>query len=592
MKKLLLFICSLLPVLSIIIPSPVLADSKTLPTGDSYEQIGQKIEDFYKKNEKTSAAMETAVFDTNGTIYRGNFGYIDKEKQTKADDSTIFEWGSITKLTVWISVMQLWEEGKIDLETDIKNYLPKDFLKHLNFDKPITMLDLMNHQAGFDEQNTYLKGDKSIEELMKTRQPNQVFEPGTTTAYSNFGTGLAAYIVERISGQSFSDYTHEHIFKPLEMEKTAILPDLSDNAYVYEKHKEVKSYDANGNYKKDSDFELSLYPVGRATGTLDDLQKFAQALLKKKELFKHPETWKTLYTASSTYPGTDIPLNAHGFWYQEYGVRVIGHGGNSGGFSSYILLDLESGIGQVIMTNQFQEKIYNYKMPELVFGPKKSPNKQSYAKFHPGYYRSARTFNSGPFSFLRTVPGYTYYINEKADAAQLNGDFWVASESQGQEKITRAYGDALRQSNWDLIKDYGMLLLAGLAILFSAISLLTNAGIDLYRLILKKSQKKTSLAWKIWIYLTNAAILSIPFNLFNIFTKLMNAADADYNWNFITLAILALLLAVGSLYPFYLKNKEKWSKSKLFITSIASLSSLIMVTNILYWSLYQWWAAY
>ena len=52
MKKLLLFICSLLPVLSIIIPSPVLADSKTLPTGDNYEQIGQKIEDFYKKNEK------------------------------------------------------------------------------------------------------------------------------------------------------------------------------------------------------------------------------------------------------------------------------------------------------------------------------------------------------------------------------------------------------------------------------------------------------------------------------------------------------------------------------------------------------------
>ena len=84
------------------------------------------------------------------------------------------------------------------------------------------------------------------------------------------------------------------------MEKTAILPDLSDNTYVYKKHKEVKSYDANGNYKKDSDFELSLYPVGRATGTLDDLPKFAQALLKKKELFKHPETWKTLYTASST----------------------------------------------------------------------------------------------------------------------------------------------------------------------------------------------------------------------------------------------------------------------------------------------------
>ncbi|KXT83001.1 Beta-lactamase [Streptococcus sp. DD11] len=368
MKKRLLLACFLL--LGFASPGLALAESQKLPEGTSYDQIGQKIQDFYQKNEKTSAAMETAIFDTEGTIYRGNFGYSDKENQVKADDDTVFEWGSITKLTVWISVMQLWEEGKINLEEDIKTYLPDDFLKNLHFDKPITMLDLMNHQAGFDEQNTYLKGDLSIEELLRTRQPNQVFEPGTVSAYSNYGTGLASYIVEILSGQSFADYVHEHIFQPLKMDKTALLPDLSDNQYVQEKRQEINSYDANGN-KKNADFELSLYPVGRATGTLDDLQKFAQGLLKKEALFKRPETWTRLYTATSTYPDTDIPLNAHGFWYQEYGVRLLGHGGNSAGFSSMLLLDLESGLGQVIMTNQYQERIYNYQMPELVFGPKK-----------------------------------------------------------------------------------------------------------------------------------------------------------------------------------------------------------------------------
>ena len=65
MKKLLLFICSLLPILCIIIPSPVLADSKTLPTGDSYEQIGQKIDDFYKKD-----ALQMARYSIHQTIYK------------------------------------------------------------------------------------------------------------------------------------------------------------------------------------------------------------------------------------------------------------------------------------------------------------------------------------------------------------------------------------------------------------------------------------------------------------------------------------------------------------------------------------------
>ena len=126
------------------------ADQQKLPSGTPYDQIGQKIEDYYKEHEKTSAGLATSVFDKDGqTIYQNNFGYVDKEKKLAVDDNSVFEWGSATKLTVWVSVMQLWEEGKIDLKTDIKEYLPKDFLKgKLTYDKPITMLDLMNHQAG------------------------------------------------------------------------------------------------------------------------------------------------------------------------------------------------------------------------------------------------------------------------------------------------------------------------------------------------------------------------------------------------------------------------------------------------------------
>ena len=148
----------------------VRADQQKLPSGTPYDQIGQKIENFHKEHEKTSAGLAAAVFDKDGqTIYQKNFGYMDKEKKLAVDDSSVFEWGSATKLTVWLSVMQLWEEGKIDLKTDIKEYLPKDFLKHLKYDKPITMLDLMNHQAGFDETPLSTGAGKSLEELLMSQ---------------------------------------------------------------------------------------------------------------------------------------------------------------------------------------------------------------------------------------------------------------------------------------------------------------------------------------------------------------------------------------------------------------------------------------
>ncbi|WP_164828434.1 serine hydrolase, partial [Streptococcus sp. DD11] len=226
MKKSILFIILTVLTLGIFRPVHAQAASKKLPSGTDRSQIGQKIQDYVKEHEKTTAGMETAVFDTDGTIYRGNFGYMDKEKGIKTDDSSVFEWGSVTKLTVWVSVMQLWEEGKINLEEDIRTYLPEGFLRNLRYDKPITMLDLMNHQAGFEEASHagYLENKgQTIEEILAVNQPAQIFEPGTTTAYSNYGAGLASYIVERLSGQNFADYAHEHIFQPLGMDKTSIL---------------------------------------------------------------------------------------------------------------------------------------------------------------------------------------------------------------------------------------------------------------------------------------------------------------------------------------------------------------------------------
>ncbi|WP_314831254.1 serine hydrolase domain-containing protein [uncultured Streptococcus sp.] len=588
------FILTLLTIITLGLFRPVtaLAEDQKLPSGTERSQIGQKIQDFVKENEKTTAGMATTVFDKDGTIYQGSFGYMNKEKGIKADDNSVFEWGSVGKLAIWVSVMQLWEEGKIDLNEDIRIYLPEGFMKTLRYDNPVTMTDLMNHQAGFGESTHAYKEDKglSIEEILAVNQPEQSYEPGTMTAYSNFSASLAAYIVERISGQDFSAYVHEHIFQPLGMKDTALSADFKENPKIYQKRMEQISYRADGQTSMGTSyFHLGLYPAGNAVSTLADFQKFAQALLKKEKLFKHAETWTTLYTATSNYPGTDMPLNMHGFWTREYGTTLVGHGGNSIGYSSYILLDLKNGIGMSVMTNQDHELVYNYEMPALVFGPKKKTDSATFDKFQSGNYRSARSFASGPMSISRILL-YTQFVKKSKDNPLLTQNFSVVSGSGDETKVTASYGDNFRVKDSEILKDWSLLISAAVGIVFSIILFLARGGLDLFRLVFKKAQSKTPKPLRIWTYLTSLAGVGVAINfllLFNTFAT----DDLSFlaSWRYIVFASLGLILAGCAVFPLLTKARKGLSKSRLYLTVLTSLSALAIVVNILYWSLYQWW---
>ena len=110
----------------------------------------------------------------------------------------------------------------------------------------------MNHSASFQEDYTDLfvkdvDAYSNLEEAILEHQPEQIFEPGTMVAYSNWSTALAAYVVEKVSGMDYVEYVHANIFEPLGMEHSAIAMDLSDNEWVAEKRKELMSYDIAGN---------------------------------------------------------------------------------------------------------------------------------------------------------------------------------------------------------------------------------------------------------------------------------------------------------------------------------------------------------
>src|SRR5690625_806705 len=170
-----------------------------------HQVLDDKLLDYMREHVETTSGVATIVINGDKTIYKMQ-GYADKEQQTPVNKDTVFEWGSISKILIWISVLQLMEQERLDLEEDISTYLPDDFHTKTSFDEPVTLKHLMNHTAGFDDSYTDLmllhpSERSSLRKVLEEANIKQVSLPSEMVAYSNYGASLAAYIVEEIIGR-------------------------------------------------------------------------------------------------------------------------------------------------------------------------------------------------------------------------------------------------------------------------------------------------------------------------------------------------------------------------------------------------------
>lgn len=329
---------------------------------------------------KTTPGASIVVVKDNNIVHAEGYGFTSLEMDTPVDASTtVFEWGSISKLFVWVSALQLVEQGKLDLTSPISNYLSKDEMPKLQYDEPITMLHLMNHTAGFEEYfiNLILDSKKSVVPLattLKNDQPYQSYRPGEKVSYSNYSTSLAAYIIEKITNQSYEDYVKRNIFTPLAMNDTIVT--ITNDADL----EKIKNKRATGYYSiKDGEFTetgfsyLSLYPSGSINGPATDLAKFAQALLAKTDednlLFGQLETLDLLY--STTHSASELtPGVAHGFWEYQGTFKSYAHGGNTMGFSTNFHVVPAANFAAVILTNQVAEVAISYGLMDALLSDK------------------------------------------------------------------------------------------------------------------------------------------------------------------------------------------------------------------------------
>lgn len=350
------------------------------PSGIPFAQMEEKIDDFVSEYlGLTTPGAAIAVVKDGEIIFSKGYGYTDVENNTPVDSAnTVFEWGSLSKLFTWTSVMQLVEQGKLDLDSDIKTYLPSEFAEQLKYEQPITMRDLMNHAAGFGDYafNTIVFSPDqivSLEEALLRDQPEQYYEVGTASAYSNYGAALAGYVVECISKQSFPDYEMENIFDVLEMNNTSGHQTLADAEEILES--KAQGYLPNGNngFVRGNWSYVSLAPAGSINGTVEDLARFAIALTPGENqvspLFLNPDTLNTMLSPSYPSDGT-MKGTAHGYFEYVGEDRAFGHGGNMATFSSTFAVVPEERFGIAILANANTEMNILFGVQDLLIGKK------------------------------------------------------------------------------------------------------------------------------------------------------------------------------------------------------------------------------
>ena len=334
----------------------------TTPSGIPLSEMAERIDEvIYETIAQVAPGISIVVFKGDDIIFSKGYGYSNLENEIPMDPATdILEFGSASKMFIWVAVMQLVEQGILNLDTNIETYLPAEFVERIAFEKSFTLRDLMNHAGGFgghlfDVMLTRPPIDPTaLEDALVLARPCQMYEPGTIGTYSNFGVALAALAVEYMTGQQFYEYERENILIPAGMYNTLNQPELINNHEFLAAKANSYIINSEGGFDRSVWTYFPLYPAGGLNGTAEDYARFAMALTPPAgdagPFFENADTLATMFTPSSldhlNRPGTH-----HGLWRWDGVEPAFGHLGLTISFSMYFAVVPEQRFGFVVHTN-------------------------------------------------------------------------------------------------------------------------------------------------------------------------------------------------------------------------------------------------
>lgn len=332
----------------LILLKPINAAAKVTGGQDLTSYLDKITKENFQKYKLPSLCM--VVVKGGKIIYENALGYADVKNKVKADvNSSVYRIGSTSKLFTETAIMQLYEQGKIDLKEDANKYLGDIKIKN-KFAKKVTVENLLTHTSGIDEATFSYTAAKtqndmiSLSEYLKKHKPIVTTEPGKVCLYSNIGLDLLGHIIENVSGMKYEAYIQKNIFNILGMQNSKASLPLNNM---------TKNYDSLTKtgyvYYNDS-------PAGGINSTPLDISKFMMAHLQKG-IYKNNKILKesTVKLMQEHHFSNDKNLCGvgYGFWEKNInGKRIISHeGALSVGYFDDMLLDTEDNLGVYIVSN-------------------------------------------------------------------------------------------------------------------------------------------------------------------------------------------------------------------------------------------------
>ncbi|HEY3139176.1 MAG TPA: serine hydrolase [Blastocatellia bacterium] len=357
-------------------------------------QLTSKVDQLFSKWEKPESPGASVIVVKDGAVvYKHGYGSANLEYDIPITPATVFHVASVSKQFTAFAIALLASRGKLSLDDDIRKQLPEV----PDFGKTITIRHLLHHISGLRDQWELLamagwRLDDVItkEHILKmVRHEKELnFEPGAEFLYCNTGFTLLAVIVERVSGQTFRQFTEENIFKPLGMTNTHFHDDhqmiVKNRAYSY-------SPDGNG-------FKLSAlnYANVGATSlftTVEDLAKWALNFEDMK--VGGPAVIEQMQKQGVLNNGKTISY-ALGLDIGEYkGLKTVAHGGGDAGYRSYIIRFPEQRFAVAVLSNlgTFNPGSLAFQVADIYLAdklqpvtPKTSPVDRPEAKVDPAVY--------------------------------------------------------------------------------------------------------------------------------------------------------------------------------------------------------------
>jgi CubicO group peptidase (beta-lactamase class C family) len=310
------------------------------------------------------AGLTVAVVKDGQLFFAKGYGWADVDRQVKVDaDTTLFRPGSVSKLFTWTAVMQLVEQGKLDLDADMNTYLTQ-FKIPATYPGPMTLRHALTHTVGLEDGGVgYLMVRtpqqivplaRSLAEHIPARvRPVGTSGEGLSSSYSNWATSLAGLIVANVSGVSFEDYVEANILRPLGMHSSTFKEPLPEA--LAKRMSAGYKFEAGAFKPYGYEFIANFGPAGALAAPATDMARFMIAHLQEGAVgdarILKPATTRAMH-ARVFSPHPAVGGSGLGF-YETYvnGRRIIGHGGDTNYFHSELGLLEKEGVGFFVSVN-------------------------------------------------------------------------------------------------------------------------------------------------------------------------------------------------------------------------------------------------